>query len=127
MPELPVGANAIQPLVLRFTRHTRAAVSFMRNCVEHVRNQRAVPRLRSLLEVDDVPLVLDGLAARGVVSANLTGAPDVEVVGQFERGHDRFTQRAGEDRGTERMAERPAAKLPAARRAVDGLTNRRNE
>jgi len=62
-----VDAGQSKPVVLRSQAHTRAAVSIVRNGVEHVFDARPVPGLRASVAVDVVPGVRAAVTARGLV------------------------------------------------------------
>ena len=63
LSEMRVGTCIRQPLVLRSSQHTRAAVPVMWNRLAHVLDARPVPGMRTSMAMDVVPLVRSGLTA----------------------------------------------------------------
>lgn len=63
MPEMPLAAIGIQPLVLRPRRYSRARLPSVRHRLEHILDEGPVSGLQPPVALDHVPALLGGVVA----------------------------------------------------------------
>ena len=92
MPTVRMAARGVEPVVLRFGGRARAAVQELRDRLEYLRHERALPRVRASVAMDIVPALSAVVVARGLVpgdapmTAFIRDLPPISIAGHQSSG-----------------------------------------